>query len=268
MGQSLIRALRDSSSPDPAAEARGGSALRQPLELSGALASGSSARLGLDAAAEGAPTGVAVTADATRALEGAAVAIDFSAAQRLAEHAQACVERAVPLLVGTTGFDVATRSLLEAAAQSIPVLIAPNTSVGVGVLKELVAIAAAALGQDFDVEIIEAHHRAKRDAPSGTALALAEAASAARGRVLAEVATYGRHGLGAPRPPDSIGFSVVRGGDIVGEHTVMFAAGGERLELTHRATDRMVFARGALKAADWLIGRPTGLYRMRDVLGL
>jgi 4-hydroxy-tetrahydrodipicolinate reductase len=251
MGQSLVRALRDS-----------------PLHLAGALASSASGRLGLDAAEQGTPTGVRVTADPKTALRGAAVALDFSAPLGLGAHAGACAALGVPLLVGTTGFDSNTRAMLEAAARVVPVLIAPNTSVGVGVLQELVSLAAGALGEGFDAEIGEAHHRLKRDAPSGTALALGEAVAAARGTALADVAVYGRHGLSDPRTPGSIGFSVVRAGDIVGEHTVTFAAVGERLELTHRATDRMVFARGALKAAEWLIGRPAGVYGMRHVLGL
>lgn len=251
MGQSLVRALAGS-----------------PLHLSGALASPSSRRLGLDAAEEGAPSGVRVTADPEAALRDAAVALDFSSPLGLGAHAGACAARGVPLLVGTTGFDSGTRARLEAAALVVPVLIAPNTSVGVGVLRQLAALAAVALGAGFDVEISEAHHRLKRDAPSGTALALAEAVAAARGSALAEVAVYDRHGLSEPRRPGSIGFSSIRAGDIVGEHTVTFASDGERIELTHRATDRMVFARGALKAAEWLIGRPAGVYGMRHVLGL
>lgn len=251
MGQSLVRALRDS-----------------PLHLSGALASPSSGRLGLDAAEGDAPCGVRVTADLEVALGDAAVALDFSTPQRLGAHAGACAARGVPLLVGTTGFDADTRAMLEAAALVVPVLIAPNTSVGVSVLRQLAGLAAAALGEGFDVEISEAHHRLKRDAPSGTALALGEAVAGARGRALADVAVYDRHGLSDPRRPGSIGFSAIRAGDIVGEHTVTFASDGERIELTHRATDRMVFARGALRAAEWLIGRPAGVYGMRDVLGL
>ena len=174
----------------------------------------------------------------------------------------------MPLLVGATGFDLETRAVLEAAAARVAVLIAPNTSIGVAVLDRLVALAAAALREGYDVEISEAHHRMKRDAPSGTALAFGETVARARGKALADLAVYERHGRAEPRAPGSIGFAVVRAGDIVGEHTVTFAAAGERLELTHRATDRLIFARGALRAADWLIGRPPGLYGMADVLGL
>jgi 4-hydroxy-tetrahydrodipicolinate reductase len=174
----------------------------------------------------------------------------------------------VPILIGTTGFDADSREILERAAREIPVLIAPNTSVGVTVVAQLVSMAAAGLGLSYDVEISEAHHRMKRDAPSGTALALGEAVAEARAQSLSEVATYDRAGQCVPRSPGSIGFSSLRAGDIVGEHTVTFAGAGERVEITHRATDRIIFARGALRAAEWLIGRPAGLYGMRNVLGL
>jgi 4-hydroxy-tetrahydrodipicolinate reductase len=267
MGQSVVRALQEKAALEGAAlEA----AARAPpaLRLSGALASAASARLGLDAALEGAACGVTVTADPQAALAAAAVAIDFSLPQCVADHARACARARVPLLVGTTGFDAACRTVLEATAKVVPVLIAPNTSIGVTVMAHLLELASAALGPRYDVEITEAHHRMKRDAPSGTALALGEVVAGARGAALASLAVFDRHGTLQPRRPGSIGFSVVRAGDIVGEHTVTFAAAGERIELTHRATDRMIFARGALRAALWLIGRPAGLYGMRNVLGL
>jgi 4-hydroxy-tetrahydrodipicolinate reductase len=251
MGQSVVRALRE--------------AMPSGLRLSGALASAASARLGLDAATDGAPTGVLVTADPTTALAGAAVAMDFSLPHCIAEHARGCADRSLPLLVGTTGFDRDTRSALETAAARCAVLIAPNTSIGVALLNRMVELAARAL-EGYDVEISEAHHRMKRDAPSGTALALGEAVARVQGKTLAELAVYDRHGSAEPRAAGSIGFAVTRAGDIVGEHTVTFAAAGERLELTHRATDRLIFARGALRAAEWLIGRPPGLYRIADVL--
>jgi 4-hydroxy-tetrahydrodipicolinate reductase len=254
MGQCLVRALRE----PPAAEA---------LVLCGALASSSSRRLGLDAAEVGPPTGVLVTSDARTALAGAAVAVDFSLPEGVGAHLEACRSARVPLLVGSTGLDAATRASLAAAAQDIALLVAPNTSVGVAVLTHLVGVAAAAVGEGFDAEIHEAHHRMKRDAPSGTALAWGESIARARGVALDGVAVYDRHSAGV-RKPGSIGFSALRAGDIVGEHTATLAADGERIELTHRATDRMVFARGALRAARWLIGRPPGLYGMADVLGL
>jgi 4-hydroxy-tetrahydrodipicolinate reductase len=252
MGQSLLLALRESAT----------------CTLSGAVASAGSSRLGQDAAVLGEPTGVLVTADIERGIRGAAVALDFSSSAHVAVHAEACAEAGVPVLVGATGFDAATQSVLARVAGRIPVLIAPNTSVGVGVVAKLVSTAAQALGPAYDVEILEAHHRLKRDAPSGTALSLGQAVARARAKGLQDVAVYGRGGEGAPRTPGSIGFSSIRAGDIVGEHTVIFAADGERVEITHRATDRITFARGALRAANWLTGQAAGLYGMQDVLDL
>jgi len=252
MGQSLLQALRE----EPASFA-----------LSGAIASADCARLGQDAGDDAAPCGVLITCDSGLGIRGAAVAVDFSSSSGVAEHARACATAGVPVLIGTTGFDAQSRVILERAAREIPVLVASNTSVGVTVVAQLVSMAASGLGLSYDVEIFEAHHRMKRDAPSGTALALGEAVARARGQSLSEVATYDRTGHSAPRNPASIGFSSLRAGDIVGEHTVTFAAAGERVEITHRATDRLIFARGALRAAEWLIGRPAGLYGMRDVLG-
>ncbi len=260
MGQSLIRVLR-----------------RQTRwHLSGALASAASPQLGAYAAGEPAPgdafvSGVRITADPRAALSDAqgkmaTVALDFSVAAAVAAHAEACAAAGVPLLIGATGLDASALEPLRRAAQTIPVLLAPNTSVGVGVLAELARTAATALGPDFDVEILESHHRLKRDAPSGTALRLGEIIAATRNQTLDQAAVYDRHGKHAPRAEGSIGFSVLRAGDIVGEHTVVFAGAGERLELTHRATDREVFARGALRAAEWLAGRAPGTYGMQDVL--
>ncbi len=252
MGQSLVGALREAPR----------------WKLSGALASAGSVRLGKDAAASGEPTGVSITADPAAALGGASAAVDFSTAESTATHVAACVAAGVPILVGTTGFDAACRDCLHQASQRIPVLIAPNTSVGLSVVSKLVALATAALGEGYDVEISEAHHRMKRDAPSGTALALGAAVAAVRGQDFEQVANYDRTDQSAPRSLGSIGFSVLRGGDIVGEHTVTFAGPGELVEITHRATDRVTFARGALRAAEWLVGRRAGLYGMSDVLGL
>jgi 4-hydroxy-tetrahydrodipicolinate reductase len=252
MGQSLLRALGETST----------------FTLSGAVASAGSRRLGQDAAGEGAPTGVLITSDSALGIRGASVALDFSLGSGVAEHALVCAAAGVPILVGATGLDSAGRAVLERAARDIAVLIAPNTSVGVTVAAQLVALAAERLGPSYDVEIFDAHHRLKRDAPSGTALALGEAVAGVRGRRLQDVAVYDRTAQNSPRASGSIGFSCSRAGDIVGEHTVTFAAAGERIEITHRATDRMTFARGALRAAEWLVGRPAGLYGMPNVLGL
>ena len=277
MGQSLIRALREVSAREGSGSegsgregaAREGTARAgAEFELRGATASAGSARLGLDAAADGLPTGVLIGADPVAALKGAAVALDFSVGSAVALHAQACARGSVPLLVGATGLDAPAKAELTLAAKSIAVLIAPNTSVGVAVLNELAAAASRALGSLYDVDISEAHHRQKRDAPSGTALKLGETIAKSRAVALSEVAVYERHGTDSARRAGSIGFSVVRAGDIVGEHTVSFSGAGERLEITHRAADRITFARGALRAAGWLIGRQPGLYDMKDVLGL
>jgi 4-hydroxy-tetrahydrodipicolinate reductase len=252
MGQCLVRASREPSCL---------------LQLGGALASAASTHLGEDAALEGPATGVHITAEPRAALGEAAVAVDFGLPQGIAEHAEACVDRRVALLVGATGFDAAARGKLESAARLIPVLIAPNTSLGVAVITELLQVAARALGGSYEAEISEVHHRMKRDAPSGTALAWGEAIARVRGAELEQVAVFDRHGSRGPRTPGSIGFASLRLGDVVGEHTAVLAADGERLEFTHRAHDRMVFARGALAAAAWLVGRPAGMYGMRDVLG-
>ena len=240
MGQSLLRALGETPKAAGA----------PPFTLCGGVASSLSPRLGQDAVTLGAPCGVTVTADAVAAVKEAAVALDFSLPQCVAGHASACVQAGVPLLVGATGFDANTRVLLEAAAQRIAVLIAPNTSIAVSVMLKLVASAAHDLGPGYGVDIFEAHHHMKRDAPSGTALALGEAAAQARGEALADV-----------------DFAALRTGDIVGEHTVSFVGPGERIEITHRATDRLAFARGALRAAEWLAGQPAGLYGMQQVIG-
>jgi 4-hydroxy-tetrahydrodipicolinate reductase len=252
MGQSLLSALREA----PA------------FALSGAIASPTSARLGQDAAGEGPATGVLITADSSLGIRGASVALDFGSGGAVAAHADACAAARIPILVGTTGLDAPTRAALERAAKDIAVLVAPNTSVGVSAALELVALAAQRLGPGYDVEIFEVHHRSKRDAPSGTALAMGQAVAGARGVSLDEVAAFDRSARSAVRDPGSIGFASLRAGDVVGVHTVMFAAAGEQIEITHRATDRITFARGALRAAQWLLGRPAGLYGMRDVLGV
>jgi len=259
MGQSLVRALQE-----PAAHALG-------LRLSGALASNGSPYLGQDAGApsQAPATGVVVTADRAQALAGAVVAIDFTLPAALGDNLAACVAAGVPVVVGTTGLDLPAEDALAAAAARIPVLHAPNMSLGVNLLLELVAQAAAALPADYDIEIFEAHHKHKLDAPSGTAVRLGQVAANARGSSLDASAVYAREGQTGARPPGAIGFATVRAGDIVGEHTVLFCGTGERLELGHRATDRLTFARGALRAAQWLAAeRAPGLYSMRDVLSL
>jgi 4-hydroxy-tetrahydrodipicolinate reductase len=195
------------------------------------------------------------------------VLIDFTRPEATRRYIDACVLAGKPMVIGTTGFSTDELQAMEAAAKQIPIVFAPNFSVGVNLLLGLVAQAARVL-HDYDIEIIEAHHRYKVDAPSGTALRLGQAAADALGRDLASCAVYGREGITGERPQSQIGFATVRGGDVVGDHTVLFAGLGERVELTHKASSRLTFAQGAVRAAHWLKGREAGLYDMQDVLGL
>jgi 4-hydroxy-tetrahydrodipicolinate reductase len=234
---------------------------------------GVSGRMGraLVAAVDESP-GVAVkgsttsSGDPAAALRGADVAIEFALPHATAANLAACVAAKRPIVIGTTGHDDAQRAQIVAAARAIAIVQAPNMSLGVNLLLKLVELTAGKLDAGYDIEVFEAHHRNKKDAPSGTALALGAAAASGRGVKLSDVAEYARHGTGAGRARGAIGFSVFRGGDVVGDHTVTFAGAGERIELTHRASDRMAFARGAVLAARWLVGRPPGLYSMQDVL--
>lgn len=239
------------------------------VRITAAVASAGSSSLGRDAGelAGTEPLGVKVTSDLAAALAAADVAIDFSQPHATRANITACRAARTPLLIGTTGLAAElTEPELDAAAGEIPLLLAPNTSVGVALLTELVHRTARALPDEFDIEIIEAHHRMKRDAPSGTALALAQAAGEGRGLAPGEVLSDTSAGRTGPRPQGMIGFAVVRGGDIVGEHTVLFAGSGEELRLSHRAGDRAIFARGALRAALWLRGRPPGRYGMSNII--
>ncbi len=212
--------------------------------------------------------GLAVTADAAALIGNADIVIDFTAPAASAEHARLCGERGTALVVGTTGLDVAQANALEAAARLVPVVWAPNMSPVVTLMLGLVSEAARRLGEDYDIEVLEMHHRHKVDAPSGTALALGQAAAEGRGIDLAGHSQRVRDGHTGPRKPGDIGFASLRGGDVVGDHSVIFAGEGERLELTHRAGSRRLFALGALRAARWVVGRKPGLYSMKDVLGL
>ena len=235
--------------------------------LGAALDRAGSALVGQDAgAAWGAASGVAVS-DAT-SVAGLQALIDFTRPEATFAYLDACVAARVPLVIGTTGFDEAGRARIAAAARDIPIVFAPNMSVGVNLLMKLAELAAQVLEDGYDIEIIEAHHRHKVDAPSGTALGLGRAVARAINRDLAGCAVYGREGVTGERDPKTIGFATVRGGDIVGDHTLLFAGIGERVELTHKASSRATFAQGALRAAKWLQGRAPGLYDMRDVLNL
>jgi len=204
-------------------------------------------------------------------LEAAACAdvlLDFTFHSAVPAHAAFAARAGKPAVIGTTGLTPAEDQAVREAARVVPIVAAPNMSLGVNLLFALAARAAAALGLDYDAEIVETHHRHKQDAPSGTALRLAERVAEARGQTLGAEACYGRQGLTGPRPRGQIGIHAVRAGDVIGDHTLSLSADGERLELTHRATSRDAFARGALRAACWLPGRPPGLYDMADVLGL
>ena len=199
---------------------------------------------------------------------GADVWIDFSVPAASVENAKAATAAGAAMIIGTTGISAADKNAIAAAAKTIPVVLAPNMSTGVNVMLKLIADAARLLGPAYDIEIVETHHRAKRDAPSGTALRLAEAVAEASGRDLAKTARYERHGDIGPRTADEIGIQTLRGGDVFGDHTVFFLGQGDRIEITHRASSRDTFAHGAVRAALWLAGKPAGLFDMRDVLGL
>ncbi|WP_334107626.1 4-hydroxy-tetrahydrodipicolinate reductase [Methylobacillus sp.] len=239
------------------------------LVLHGALDRADSPQIGRDAGEQfGRNTGVKITADLTAALQGADVLVDFTRPEPSLQYLEACRLAGVKLVIGTTGFTAEQKQQIERAAQDVAIVFAPNMSVGVTLLINLVQAAAKVLNQGYDVEIIEAHHRYKVDAPSGTALRLGEAAAEALGRDLRECAVYGREGVTGERDANTIGFATVRGGDVVGDHTVLFAGIGERVELTHKASSRATFALGALRAAKFLAIHKHGLYDMQDVLGL
>ena len=195
----------------------------------------------------------------------AEVVIDFTSAEASLVHARLCAERGVPIVVGSTGFSLVQRSELKALSHKVALVVSPNTSIGVNLVVQMAGLLARALGEGFDVEVVETHHRMKKDAPSGTALRLAEELASALGRTSADF-TLGRQGQVGQRQKREIGVQAIRGGDVVGDHTVLFLGDGERVELTHRATSRDTFALGALRAARWVVGRAPGLYDMLDVL--
>lgn len=252
MGRALLEAI--AAAPD--------------LRLHGALDRLGSPLLGRDAGElGGGRLGINVTDDPLQALSGADVLIDFTRPEATLDYLQVCRRLGVKAVVGTTGFSAEGKAVLESAARDISIVAAPNMSVGVTLSLKLLDLAARVLGEGYDVEIIEAHHRHKVDAPSGTALRMGEVVAQALGRDLAACAVYGREGVTGERASTTIGFATVRGGDVVGDHTVLFAGVGERLEITHKASSRATFAQGALRAARFLRGRKTGLFDMQDVLG-
>ncbi len=216
----------------------------------------------------GLPADVLITDDVAAGLKQIDVLIDFTRPQGTLVHLELCRQAGVGMVIGTTGFEADGKAAIAAAARDIPVVFAPNMAVGVNVVFKLLDMAARIMNQGYDIEVVEAHHRMKIDAPSGTALRMGEVVAAALGRDLEECAIYGREGVTGERDPSTIGFATVRGGDIVGDHTVMFCGIGERVEITHKASSRMPYALGSLRAARFMAGRKNGLFDMQDVLGL
>lgn len=244
--------------------------LNEPdAQLVGALDRADSPFLGQDAGAFlGKETGIKLTDDLDAVFAQADTLIDFTRPEGTMAHIEAALRHDVKLVIGTTGFTAEQKAELQAAAARIGIVFAANMSVGVNVTLKLLEFAAKHFSHGYDIEIIEAHHRHKVDAPSGTALMMGEAVAGALGRSLDECAVYGRHGVTGERDPSSIGFAAVRGGDIVGDHTVLFAGIGERIEITHKSSSRVSYAQGALRAVRYLSARGAGLFDMQDVLGL
>jgi len=241
----------------------------ESLQLYGALDRAGSPNIGRDAGELfGKSTGVYISDDASETLQGADVLIDFTRPEASMDYLETCQRHHVKHVIGTTGFTVEQKAKIEATSKKIAIVFAPNMSVGVTLLINLVEQAAKVLNDGYDIEVVEMHHRHKVDAPSGTALRLGEAAAHGLGRDLKDCAIYAREGVTGEREAGKIGFATLRGGDVVGDHTVMFAGIGERVELTHKASSRATFALGALRAAKFLGDKKSGLYDMRDVLSL
>jgi 4-hydroxy-tetrahydrodipicolinate reductase len=238
------------------------------MQLAAALDIAGSPALGSDAGAfAGKSTGIKISADVQQ-LKGCDVLIDFTRPEGTLAYLDACVLLNCGMIIGTTGFDAAGKAAIAQAAKTIPIVFAPNFSVGVNVAFKLLEVAAKILDDSYDVEIFEAHHNKKIDAPSGTAIGMAQAIAQAKGKTLDDIAQWARHGVTGERKSGTIGFSVMRGGDIVGDHTAFFAGTGERIEITHRSNSRANYAVGSLRAARFLADKKNGLFDMQDVLGL
>jgi 4-hydroxy-tetrahydrodipicolinate reductase len=238
-------------------------------ELAGALDVAAAPGLGTDAAAYlGEESGVFITDSLDQALSEADFLIDFTRPEGTLKHLEYCASHGIKVIIGTTGFDDAGKAAIASAARHTAVVFAPNMSVGVNVTMKLLEMAAKSFAEGYDIEIIEAHHRHKVDAPSGTALQMGEVVARALGRDLNEVGVFAREGVTGERDPSSVGFATIRGGDIVGDHTVLFAGIGERIEISHKSSSRVTYANGSLRAARFLAGRDIGLFDMQDVLGL
>jgi 4-hydroxy-tetrahydrodipicolinate reductase len=239
------------------------------MTLAGALDVVGSPAIGQDATQFcGKTSGINIVSDVPTGLANADVLIDFTRPEGTLAHLAACRDRGVKAVIGTTGFSDAQKAQIADHAQHIAIVMAPNMSVGVNVVLKLLDMAARALREGYDIEIIEAHHRHKVDAPSGTALAMGEVVASALGRDLKDCAVYGREGVTGERDPSTIGFATIRGGDIFGDHTVLFAGTGERIEISHKSGSRVTYAQGSLRAARFLATRSTGLFGMNEVLGL
>lgn len=241
----------------------------QDAVLAGALDVAGSASIGNDAALFlGRQTGVMIEPDMSKSLKDAEYLIDFTRPDGTLEHLAYCEKHGIKMIIGTTGFDDAGKAKIAEAAKKAAIVFAPNMSVGVNVTMKLLELAARHFSLGYDIEIIEAHHRHKIDAPSGTALKMGEVIAETLGRSLKDCGTFTREGITGERDPSTIGFATVRGGDIIGDHTVLFAGIGERVEITHKSASRVSYALGSLRAARFLAGKETGLYDMQDVLGL
>jgi 4-hydroxy-tetrahydrodipicolinate reductase len=239
------------------------------MTLGAALDQADSALIGQDAGLTlGKKTGVLLTHDVAAAMQHCDALIDFTRPEGTLLHLEACAQAGKKIIIGTTGFDAAGKAAIAAAVQRTAVVFAANMSVGVNVTLKLLELATQHLHNDYDIEVFEAHHKHKVDAPSGTALAMGDAVAKAMDKSLDDIAQWARHGHTGAREKGSIGFSVMRGGDVVGDHTVYFAGEGERIEITHRSSSRATYAQGSLKAVRFLMGKPAGLYDMQDVLGL
>ena len=238
-------------------------------QLTGALDIASSPSIGTDVAAFlGKQTDVHISATLAEGLANADFLIDFTRPEGTLEHVAYCAEHGIKMIIGTTGFNAAGKAAIADAAKKTAIVFAPNMSVGVNVTMKLIELAAKSFAEGYDIEIIEAHHRLKVDAPSGTALQMGEVVAKALGRTLEEDGVFARHGVTGERDPSSIGFATIRGGDIVGDHTVLFAGIGERIEISHKSSSRVTYAHGSLRAVRFLADKKTGLFDMQDVLGL
>lgn len=238
------------------------------LKLAGALDTPSSPAIGTDAGLFlGRTTGVIIESDLAKGLAQADVLIDFTRPEGTLKHLEYCAAHGVKVVIGTTGFEADGKAAITEFARKTAIMAAPNMSVGVNVTLKLLELAAKNFSHGYDIEIIEAHHRHKVDAPSGTALKMGEVIADALGKKLDDVAVYAREGVTGERDPSSIGFATVRGGDIIGDHTVLFAGIGERIEISHKSSSRVSYAMGSLRAARFLADKATGLYDMQDVLG-